>query len=73
MNATAKIILDETETLKMLREDFKTFRTDENYADMGAMFWTIFLEAPEGSHLRKTATKLWKSLTDEEREMCEGA
>jgi ferric iron reductase protein FhuF len=66
----ATLIAAEKAAVAQLKKDFKEMRKNNNYSEMGDMFFQIFCTEEETMY-RKAAGKLWDSLTEEEQMMCE--
>ena len=65
----SKLDIDKAKA-EQLKKDFKEMRKNNDYSEMGEMFFFIFATEKENLY-RKTAGKLWDSLTEEEQMMCE--
>lgn len=43
----------------------------EQFSWLGWQFWTVFALFPKTDKVRKYHEKIWNSLTEEQKEMCE--
>lgn len=66
----AKLVAAEKAAIATLTKEFNELRKAGDYAELGNIFWPIFLTADRNTKFYKAADKLWLKLDDEEMEMC---
>jgi len=59
-------------TVKSIQKAFDDFLYQEDWSAMGWMFWDLFALYENGTPERILASKLWDSLTKEQKDYCEG-
>ncbi len=58
-------------TSKSITRRFTTLRTLRHYGELGNFFFNVFMTQRQDAG-RKTASRLWKSMSRRERNLCEG-
>lgn len=54
-----------------ITRNFNQFKKKQQWSQMGAMFFNAFVTLPDKSPARKCAERLWDSLTEKEKDLCE--
>jgi hypothetical protein len=57
--------------LENIQQKFDEMKKDEDYGNLGWFFWDLFFFWKKGTPERKLASKLWKSLSADEKDACE--